>query len=82
MKYQWYCVFTVNKKEQKMFDYKNSSTDEMISHIKKSSSALITRMRTYHVKHNNPDIVKKIDSAREYVKLEKIQKRLKELENV
>ena len=65
-----------------MFDYKNSSTDEMINHVKTSSSALITRMRTYHVKHNNPDIVKKIDSAREYIKLEKIQKRLKDLENV
>lgn len=65
-----------------MFDYKEATLDEMIEHIKVSSTSLITRMKRYHRSAGNYDVVKKIDMAREYIKLGKAQQRLKDIDNV
>lgn len=65
-----------------MFDYKEATLEEMVEHIKASSTSLITRMKRYHRSAGNYDIVKKIDKAREYIKLEKVQQRLKDIDNV
>lgn len=65
-----------------MFDYKEATLEEMVEHIKTSSTSLITRMKRYHRGVGNDDVVKKIDKAREYIKLEKVQQRLKDIDNV
>lgn len=64
-----------------MFDYTNATLEQMIEHVKNSSTALISRMRQYHRTKGNSDIVKKIDMAREYAKLDKLKQRLSDLEN-
>lgn len=64
-----------------MFDYKNSTLDQMIAHVKIASTALVSRMRQYHAKKGNKEVVKMIDMARQRVKLEKVQQRMDELQN-
>lgn len=65
-----------------MFNYKSSTLEEMIAHVKKASGASITRMKRFYQKKGDSDVVKKIDMARECVKLEKIQQRMSALKDV
>lgn len=65
-----------------MFDYQNSTLEEMIAHIKTASSASVTRMKRFYQKKGDEVVVKKIDMAREYVKLEKVQQRMDALKDV
>lgn len=65
-----------------MFDYQNATLDQMIEHIKTASSAAVTRMKRFYQLKGNVDVVKKIDMARECVKLEKVQQRMEALKNV
>lgn len=64
-----------------MFDYHNCSLEQMIEHIKNCPTGQISRMRQYHKKRGNKEVVKKIDMARECVKLEKVQQRMSDLQN-
>jgi hypothetical protein len=64
-----------------MFDYQNATIEQMVEHIKKAKSALVSRMRQYHKNKGNEKVVKMIDIARERVKLEKVQQRMDELQN-
>ena len=64
-----------------MFDYQNASLEEMVEHVKTASSAAVTRMKRFYEKKGDKEVVKKIDMARECVKLEKVQQRMSDLEN-
>lgn len=65
-----------------MFNYQESTLEEMVQHVKEASSASVTRMKRFYQKKGCDEVVKKIDMARECVKLEKVQQRMKDIENV
>lgn len=47
-----------------MFNYKESSVDQIVEHIKKSSRQAVTEAKKYYATKGREDIVAKIDKAR------------------
>jgi len=64
-----------------MFNYVDATLEQMVEHVKESSIAAITKMKAYYRNKGNEEVVKKIDLARECVKLEKVQQRMSDLKN-
>lgn len=47
-----------------MFDYQESSLEEVVAHIKKSSRQAVTEAKKYYAAKGREDVVAKIDKAR------------------
>lgn len=47
-----------------MFDYQESSLEDVVAHVKKSSRQAVTEAKKYYAAKGREDIVVKIDKAR------------------
>lgn len=63
-----------------MFDYKNSTLEELADYIEKSPCSRITQQIIYYNKKNDLQMVQKIQDARKIVKKRKLQRQLEAMQ--
>ena len=55
------------------FNYKTATDQELIEHIENSSCASVSVAKAYHKKQGNNDVVARIDCARGFLKVKRMQ---------
>lgn len=62
------------------FNYKTSTDQELINHIRNSPSSTVSVAKAYHQSKGNIDIVQRINQCRMFLKQERMQAQLSKLQ--